>query len=105
MPLFDWMKWFCVHLPHEHLGSVFSLDLILFLILIFSKPSDASEMWQWISSGAHLVDPTAECIDADASLESESGEQQQQQQQQPTTTTIRWSLSPFLEAESGDVLQ
>ena len=34
---------FCVHLPHVHLGSVLSLDLILFLILIFSKPSGAFE--------------------------------------------------------------
>ena len=74
------------------MGSVFPLDLILFYILILSKPSDASEMWQWISTGAHPVDPAAECIDADTSPESESGEQQQQQ---PTTATTCWSLNPF----------
>ena len=65
------------------MGSVFPLDIILFYILILSKPSVASEMWQWIPTGAHPVDPAAECIDADTSPESESGEQQQQ----PTTTT------------------
>ena len=80
-----------MHLPHVHLGSVFSLDLILFYILIFSEPSDASETWQWISTGAHPVDPAAECIDADTSPESESGEQQQQQ----STTTTYWSFNPF----------
>ena len=78
------------------MGSVFPLDLLLFCILIFSKPSDASEMWQRICfpTEAHPVDPVAECIDADTSPESESGEQQQQQQQ-PTTTTTYWSLNPF----------
>ena len=86
------------------MGSVFSLDLILFYILIFSKPSDASETWQWICfpTGAHPVDPAAECIDADTSPESESGEQQQQQQ--PTTTTTCWSLSPISKDESAGVL-
>ena len=61
------------------MGSVFPLDLILFYILIFSKPPDASETWQWIffPTGAHSVDPAAEYIDAVASPESESGEQQQ----------------------------
>ena len=85
------------------MGSVFSLDLILFYILIFSKPSDASEMWQWICfpTGAHSVDPVAEFINADTSPESESAEQQQQ----PTTTTTSWSLSPFSKAESTSVLQ
>ena len=78
------------------MGSVFPLDLILFYILILSKPSDASETRQWISfpTGAHSVDPAAECIDADTSPESESREQQQQQQQ-PTTATTCWSLNPF----------
>ena len=62
------------------MGSVFPLDLILFYILILSKPSDASKMRQWICFpiGAHSVDPVAECIDADTSPEPESGEQQQQ---------------------------
>ena len=75
------------------MGSVFSLDLILFYYLP-SKPSDASETWPriYLSTGAHSVDPAAEYIDADTSLESESGEQQQQQ---PTTTTTGWSLNPF----------
>ena len=75
------------------MGSVFPLDLILFCILIFSKPSDASETWQWIciSTEAHSVDPAAEYIDAVARAELESGEQQQQ----PTTTTTCWSLNPF----------
>ena len=68
------------------MGSVFPLDLILFCILIFSKPSDASEMRKWIffPTRAHSVDPAAECLDAVVSPESESGERQQQQ---PTTTT------------------
>ena len=76
------------------MGSVFSLDPPLFLNLIFSKPSDASETRPriYLSTGAHPVDPAAEHIDAVASPESESGEQQQQQ---PTTTTICWSLSLF----------
>ena len=86
------------------MGSVFSLDLILFYILIFSKPSDASETWQRICfpTGAHSVDPVAECLEAVVSPELESGEQQQQQ---PTTTTTYWSLSPFSKAESVGVLQ
>ena len=81
----------------------FSLDPTLFYIIIFSKPSDASEMWQWICfpTGAHLVDPAAECIDADTSPESESGEQQQQQ---PTTTAC-WSLILFPKAEPAGVFQ
>ena len=59
------------------MGSVFSLDLFLFLNLIFSKPLDASETWPriYLSTGAHPVDPAAEHIDAVASLESESREQ------------------------------
>ena len=79
------MECFCLLLSYVHMGSVFPLDLILFYILIFSKPSDASETRQWICfpTGAHSVDLAAECIDADTSPESESGEQQQQ----PTTTT------------------
>ena len=78
------------------MGSVFPIDLILFYILIFSKTSDASEMWQRICfpTGAHSVDPAVECIDAVTSPESESGEQQQQQQPTTTTTTC-WPLSPF----------
>ena len=60
------------------MGSVFSLDLILFLILIFSKPPDAAETWQWncFPTGAHSVDPAAEYPDAATSPESELGEQQ-----------------------------
>ena len=86
------------------MGSVFPLDLILFLTLIFSKPLDASETWPriYFSTRAHPVDPAAEHIDAVASLESESGEQQQLQ---PTTTTTRWSLSPFLKAKPAGVFQ
>ena len=77
------------------MGSVFPLDLIPFCFLIFSKPSDASETWQQICfpTVAHPVDPAAECIDADTSPESETGEQQQQQP--TTTTTTCWSLNPF----------
>ena len=87
------------------MGSVFSLDLILFYILIYSKPLDASETWQWICipTEAHSVDLAVECIDADTSPKPESGEQQQQQQ--PTTTTTCWSLSPFLEAKPAGVFQ
>ena len=78
------------------MGSVFSLDPPLFLNLIFSKPSDASETWPriYLSTGAHSVDPAVEHIDEVASPESEPGEQQQQQQPTTTTTTC-WSLSPF----------
>ena len=67
------------------MGSVISLDLILFLTLIFSNLSDASETRHRICfpTGDHTADSAAECIDAATSLESESGEQQQQQ---PTTT-------------------
>ena len=75
------------------MGSVFSLDPSLFLNLIFSKPSDASEKWPriYFPTGAHSVDPAAEYVDAVASPESKSGEQQQQ----PTTTTTCGSLNPF----------
>ena len=61
------------------MGSVFSLDPSLFLNLIFSKPSDASETWPriYLPTGAHPVDPAAEHIDVVAGPESESGEQQQ----------------------------
>ena len=67
------------------MGSVFSLDLGLFYFLILSEPLDAPETRKWIClpTGAHSVDPEAECVDAVASPESESGEQQQL----PTTTT------------------
>ena len=60
------------------MGSESLLDLILFCFLTPSNPSDASEMWQWICfpPEAHPVDPAVECIDADTSPESESGEQQ-----------------------------
>ena len=62
-----------------------SLHLILFYILIFSKPSDASETGQWICflTGAHSVDPGAECIDAEVSPESKLGEQQKQHNPPP----------------------
>ena len=103
MPLFELIEviWLC--LSHVHMGSVFPLDLILFYFLTFSKPSNASKTRQWICfpAGAHSVDPAAECIDADTSPESESGEQQQQQ---PAATTTCWSLSPFSKAESAGVL-
>ena len=85
------------------MGSVFSLDPSLFLNLIFSKPSDASETWPriYLPTGAHSVDPAAEHIDVIASPEPGSGEQQQQP---TTTTTTCWSLSPFPKVESAGVL-
>ena len=75
------------------MGSVFSLDPSVFLNLIFSETSDASEMCPqiYLSTRAHPIDPTAEHVDAIASPEPESREQQQQ----PTTTTTCWSLGPF----------
>ena len=84
MPLFELIEVICLCLSHVHMGSVFPLDLILFYILMFPQPSDASETRQWICFpiGAHSVDPAAECIDADISPEPELGEQHQ-----PTTTT------------------
>ena len=69
------------------MGSVFPLDLILFLTLIFSNPSDASETRHRICfpTGDHPVDSATEC--PDASVSTEPRQQQQQQQQQPTATT------------------
>ena len=75
MPLFGLNEVILCAFAHVHWGSVFPLDLTLFLILVFSKPSDASETWKWISTGAHSVDPAAESIDADVSPE--PAEQQQ----------------------------
>ena len=67
------------------MGSVFSLDLILFLTLIFSNPSDASETRHRICfpARAHSADPEAEYPDAVTRPESEPREQQQQ----PSTST------------------
>ena len=65
------------------MGSVFPLDLVLLYFLTFSKPSrclrDAT--MDLLPTGAHLVDPAVESIDADVSPEPAK------QQQQPTTTT------------------
>ena len=38
MPLFELNEVICLHWSHVHMGSVFSLDLVLFYILIFSNP-------------------------------------------------------------------
>ena len=100
MPLFELIEvlWLC--LSHVHMGSVFSLDLILFYSLS-SKPSDASETWRriYFSTGAQPVDPAAEYLDAVITLKPK------QQQQQPTTTAPSWQLSPFSEVAAASVFQ
>ena len=80
MPLFEWISELFAFASCAY-GYCFLFRPPLFLNLIFSKPSDASETWPriYLSTGAHPVDPAAEHIDAVASPETESREQQQQQ--------------------------
>ena len=58
------------------MGSESLLDLILFYFLTPSNPLDASETWQWICipTGAHSVDPAAECLDADSDAKDDSND-------------------------------
>ena len=88
MPLFELIEVICLCLSHVHMGSVFSLDLILFYFLTFSKPIRCLRDVTMVCflTAAHSVDPAAEYPDAATSPESELGEQQQQ----PTTTTTTY---------------
>ena len=82
MPLFELIGMILCVLSHVHMGSVISLDLILFLTLPF-KPLDASETRPRVCFPArdHSVDSIAKYLDSNI------GTEPRQQQQQPTTTT------------------
>ena len=61
------------------MGSVSPQTSFYSVFSPFLNPANAFETRQRICfpTGAHSVDPAAECIDADTSPESEPGEQQQ----------------------------